>query len=57
MIIYHFKPEVLFMQVDDGFMLDEVFDEHSENISESSARATQTNNWQTKDGNKQRKHG
>ena len=45
------------MQVDDGFMLDEVFDEHSENISESSARATQTNNWQTKDGNKQRKHG
>ena len=42
----HFKPEVRFMQVDDGLtdMLDEVFDERLENMSESSARAPQTNN-------------
>ena len=43
----NFKPEVLFMQVDD-----EVFDERLENLSESSARARQT-----KDRNKHRKHG
>jgi hypothetical protein len=37
----HFKPEVRFMQVDDGLthMLDEVFDERLENKSESSVRA------------------
>ena len=36
-----FKPEVMFMQVDDGstHMLDEVFDERLENKSESSVRA------------------
>ena len=41
-----FKLEVMFMQVDDGLthMLDEVFDERLENISESSARAPKTNN-------------
>ena len=40
------KPEVLFMQVDDDLthMLDEVLDERLENMSESSARASQTNN-------------
>ena len=37
----NFKPDVLFMQVDDGLthMLDEVFDERLENKSESSVRA------------------
>ena len=47
------------MQVDDGLthMLEEVFDERLENMSESSARIPETNNWQTKDTNKHRKHG
>ena len=42
----NFKPDVLFMQVDDGLthMLDEVFDERLENMLESSARAPKTNN-------------
>ena len=50
----HFKPEVRFMQVDDGLthMLDEVFDERLENMSES-----YTSDQQTKDRNKRRKHG
>ena len=38
--------KLCFLQVDDGLthMLDEVFDERLENISESSARAPKTNN-------------
>ena len=47
------------MHVDDGLthMRDEVFDERLENTSESSARAPQTINCQTKDRNTHRKHG
>ena len=41
-----FKPEVMHMQLSDGLtqMLDEVFDDHLENMLESSSRAPQTIN-------------
>ena len=41
-----FKPEVMHMQLSEGLtqMLDEVFDECLENMSELSVRAPQTNN-------------
>ena len=49
--------KLCFLQVDDGLthMLDEVFDERLENISESSARAPKTNNKRQKTGTRAEK--